>query len=125
MGKLKGNARRQIQQVIGEVFAAQTGEDIYRIRDGILIETEEGDVVVKVILKKEEIEFTVDDILDTYQAKGLEVDEAIGEMVEQIDLVDEPVDAETPVAAATKELPLDEGEVDPLDATDAMVELEQ
>lgn len=77
MGKLKGNARKQIQQVIGEVFAAKTGDDIYRLRDGILIETEEGDVVIKVILKKDEIEFSMDDVLDTYTAAGQELPDEV------------------------------------------------
>lgn len=87
MTKLKGNARKQIQQVIGEVFAAKTGDDIYRLRDGILIETEEGDVVIKVILKKEEIEFSMDDVLDTYTAAGQELPDEDEE--EDFDPVDE------------------------------------
>lgn len=65
-GATKRNARDVLNKVLGELLANREGEEIHRLREGILLETEDGDVVVKVILKKEEIEYTEEDILDTY-----------------------------------------------------------
>lgn len=65
-GATKRNARDVLNKVLGELLANREGKEIHRLREGILLETEDGDVVVKVILKKEEIEYTEEDILDTY-----------------------------------------------------------
>lgn len=65
-GATKRNAREELQQVIGTFLANREGGEIDRLREGILISTDDGDIVVKVILKKEEIEYTEEDILDTY-----------------------------------------------------------
>ncbi len=65
-GKKAANARTELQQQIGEFLANREGGPIDRLRDGILVVTDDGDVVVKVILKKTEIEFTEEDVLETY-----------------------------------------------------------
>lgn len=123
MGKLKGNARKVIQETIGAVFAEQLEEDIYRLRDGILIETEEGDVVIKVVLKKEEIEFSLDDVLDTYEAPNGAKAVDIEELADKIDVVEDPVDVEEDEPVAPTVEPLEED--DPLDDKEQEVELEQ
>lgn len=60
------NSREVMQEVIGTFLANREGEDVIRLREGIVIETEEGDLTIKVILKKEEIEYMEEDIMDTY-----------------------------------------------------------
>ena len=60
------NAREELQQVIGVFLANREGGEIDRLREGILVATDDGDIVIKVILKKEEIEYMEEDILDTY-----------------------------------------------------------
>ena len=60
------NARQELQELIGVFLANKEGTPIDRLRDGILVVTDDGDVVVKVILKKTEIEFSEEDILETY-----------------------------------------------------------
>ena len=60
------NSREIMQEVIGTFLANREGEDVVRLREGIVIETEEGDLTIKVILKKEEIEYMEEDIMDTY-----------------------------------------------------------
>ena len=60
------NAREVLQQEIGIFLANREGAEIDRLREGILLGTDDGDVVIKVILKKEEIEYMEEDILDTY-----------------------------------------------------------
>ncbi len=65
-GTGKRNAREELQQVIGIFLANREGGEVDRLREGILITTDDGDVVIKVILKKEEIEYTEEDVLDTY-----------------------------------------------------------
>ena len=60
------NAREVLQEVIGTFLANREGGEIDRLREGILLATEDGDVIIKVILKKEEIEYMEEDILDTY-----------------------------------------------------------
>lgn len=96
MGKLiKGDVRKQIHAQIGAMFAEQMGEDIYRTSEGIIIETAEGDVVVKAVLKKEEIVFTLDDVLDTYEATKeakarVELEDETVEEVEEAE--EEPLD---------------------------------
>lgn len=60
------NAREEMQNLIGVFLANREGGPVDRLRDGILIVTDDGDVVIKVILKKAEIEFTEEDILETY-----------------------------------------------------------
>lgn len=62
----KRNARETMQEVIGTFLANREGGEIDRLREGILLSTEDGDVVIKVILKKEEVEYMEEDILDTY-----------------------------------------------------------
>ena len=62
----KRNAREELQQVIGVFLANKEGAEIDRLREGILVATDDGDIVIKVILKKEEIEYMEEDILDTY-----------------------------------------------------------
>ena len=68
----KRNAREVLQQEIGIFLANREGGEIDRLREGILISTDDGDVVVKVILKKEEIEYMEEDILDTYFPEEVE-----------------------------------------------------
>ena len=65
-GATKKNARDILMEVIGTFLANREGGEVDRLREGILITTDDGDVVVKIILKKEEIEYTEEDILDTY-----------------------------------------------------------
>ena len=65
-GKVTKNAREVLQQEIGLFLANREGTEIDRLREGILLGTDDGDVVIKVILKKEEIEYMEEDILDTY-----------------------------------------------------------
>ena len=60
------NSREILQEVIGTFLANREGGEIDRLREGILVATDDGDIVVKVILKKEEIEYMEEDILDTY-----------------------------------------------------------
>lgn len=69
------NAREEMQQLIGNFLANKEGTQIDRLRDGILVVTDDGDVVVKVILKKAEIEFTEEDVLETYDPTDVEEDE--------------------------------------------------
>ena len=64
--KRKRNAREVMQEVIGTFLANREGGEVDRLREGILIGSEDGDLVIKVILKKEEIEYMEEDILDTY-----------------------------------------------------------
>lgn len=101
MGKLiKGDVRKQIHAQIGAMFAEQMGEDIYRTSEGIIIETAEGDVVIKAVLKKEEVVFTLDDVLDTYEATKEAkartedvIDELEDETVEEVEEAEEePLD---------------------------------
>lgn len=66
------NARGVIQKVLGELLANREGQEIHRLREGILVSTDEGDLVIKVILKKEEIEYTEEDILDTFMPDKVE-----------------------------------------------------
>lgn len=66
------NAREVLQEAIGTFLANREGGEVDRLREGILISTDDGDVVVKVILKKEEIEYTEEDILDTYLPDEIE-----------------------------------------------------
>lgn len=66
------NARSVIQKVLGELLANREGQEIHRLREGILVSTDEGDLVIKVILKKEEIEYTEEDILDTFMPDKVE-----------------------------------------------------
>ena len=62
----KRNAREEMQEVIGTFLANREGGEIDRLREGILLATDDGDLVIKVILKKEEVEYMEEDILDTY-----------------------------------------------------------
>lgn len=64
--KRKRNAREVMQEVIGTFLANREGGEVDRLREGILIGSDDGDLVIKVILKKEEIEYMEEDILDTY-----------------------------------------------------------
>ena len=66
------NAREVLQEVIGVFLANREGGEIDRLREGILVATDDGDIVVKVILKKEEIEYMEEDILDTYYPDEIE-----------------------------------------------------
>ena len=66
------NAREELQQVIGVFLANREGGEVDRLREGILVATDDGDIVVKVILKKEEIEYMEEDILDTYYPDEIE-----------------------------------------------------
>ena len=66
------NSREILQEVIGTFLANREGGEIDRLREGILVATDDGDIVVKVILKKEEIEYMEEDILDTYFPEEVE-----------------------------------------------------
>ena len=70
--KTSANAREVLQKEIGALLANRQGMEVHRLREGILFESEEGDVVIKVILKKDEIEYTEEDILDTYSPDEVE-----------------------------------------------------
>lgn len=63
----KVTERDKVQTLIGNFLADSRGEAVDRLREGILIATDEGDIIVKVIAKKEEIEFTEEDVLETYE----------------------------------------------------------
>lgn len=71
-GATTRNAREVIQKDIGTLIANMEGTEIHRLREGILIDTPDGDLVIKVILKKEEIEYMEEDILDTYEPDQVE-----------------------------------------------------
>ena len=71
----KVTERDKIQTAVGNFIANREGVEIDRLREGILISTSDGDVVIKVIAKKEEIQYTEDDVLETYVPDTAEGDE--------------------------------------------------
>ena len=63
---VKVTERDKIMADVGKFLANREGIEIDRLKEGILLTTEDGDVVVKVIAKKNEIQYTDDDVLETY-----------------------------------------------------------
>lgn len=63
---VKVTERDKIMADVGKFLANREGIEIDRLKEGILLTTEDGDVVVKVIAKKDEIQYTDDDVLETY-----------------------------------------------------------
>lgn len=64
--------RDNLNTEIGTYFADKFGYEIDRIKEGILLTIDGQDVVIKVIQKKDEVQYDENDVLETYRPTDTE-----------------------------------------------------